>query len=257
MPSFAPKPTHIIVLSLEKLSTVETESVDFVRMSCLGTSVPELEWPVVLTEASRILRPGGVIEIIDDELYPAYLPEARSRPIDHRDSDDEELYPTHLQKKGMHLIDQHFRKMLVDRYGMPEVPHATIENAMEIAFGKKEKKSFHVELPTTIEGLDRKLFQTSPGKGGVTRSVPHDAPAKAQRVLGLDNKPSGDRVSEPFLILQHRLCHLEASDVRMAACGNMHKVLSCRASLIDFIAGPGAEGEGLDEVTDMLWLYER
>lgn len=254
------KPTRIMVYSLEKLSTIGTESVDFVRMSSLGTSVPESEWPIVLTEVRRILKPGGVVEIIDDELYPAYLPKGqRGRTSDTCAGDKD-------QGDGLHRIDREFRRMLVERYGMPKTPHETIDAAMKITFGANEKKRFRVELPSPsfkIIGTEEtrrsgNLLQAFLGQKDVTHSVLHNTPSKAQRVLGLDNGSSGDRVSKPFLIFYpYGLCCMDASEVQMAACGNMHKVLSCRASLIDFIAGPGAEGEKVNEATDMLWAYER
>lgn len=238
----ARKPAHVTVRSLNKLSTIETESVDFVRMSCLGTSIPELEWPVVLTEVRRILRPRGVVEVIDDELYPAHLPKDCLLPI-----------------------DRSFTEMLVKGYGMPVTPHETIEEAMEIAFGASEKKCFRVGLPSpnllVIETEETRrgenLSQTLLGKRDVTRSVPHDTPAKAQRLLGLDNESLDVRVDKPSLIHPYGSDHWDSSDVRMVACGYMHKVLSCRASLIDFIAGSGAKGEKLDGVENELWAYER
>jgi hypothetical protein len=231
------RPAHITVRSLKELSTIKTESVDFVRMSCLGTSIPESDWPIVLTEVRRILQPGGVIEIIDDELYPAHLPEDP--------------------------INIWFRKMLVEGYAMPKKPHETIENAMEIAFGANEKKYFRVELPspnfTVVETEEARrggnVLQSFLGKKDVTHSVLYDTPSKAQRVLGLDNGSSDDR---PFLIIHpYKLCRFDASEVRMAACGYMHKVMSCRASLIDSIVGSDEEGEKFDEVTNALWEYER
>ena len=268
-----PSKTNLhLVRSLRELPTIETESVDFVRMSCLGTSIPESEWPIVLTEVRRILKPGGVVEIIDDEMYPAYLPKVQRGRTSRTSSGDK--YSD--QEADLHPVDRYFREMLVDRYGISKSPHKTIDTVMGIAFGENQKKSFRIELPssnlTIVETEETRwggnLFQAFLGKKDVTQSVPYDTPAKAQRLLGLDNGPSGDRVIKPFLIFhpyelcpldasQVRMATLDASEVRMAACGNMHKVLSCRASLIDSIAGSGAEGDKLDNVKNMLWEYER
>lgn len=251
---------------LDGLPTIKTESVDFVRMSCLGTSIPEAEWPIVLTEVRRILKTGGVIEIIDDELLRVY---AESSAEEHKTPESKNYLSRASDEpgdrgNGLHPIDRYFRQMLVKRYGMPEVPHKTIDTAMEIVFGENDKKHFRVELPSPnfkiveTEEMRRggNLFQTSRGKKDGTQSPPHDTPAKAQRILGLD--ATEDRIGDPFLIFYpHGLCRLDTSEVRMAACGSMHKVLSCRASLIDFIVGPGAEGEELNDITNMLWSYER
>jgi hypothetical protein len=210
-----------------------------------------------LTEVRRILKTGGAIEIIDDELHPAYSPEEQKRrtsPVSTRNRD---------QKDCLHPIDRHFKQMLVDRYGMPETPHRTIDTAMEIVFGANDKKHYRVELPSpNFKHVEARkgghLFHAFRTRKDSGQSTPHDAPAKAQRLLGLDHALAGEKMNEPFLIFyQHGLCRLDASDVRMAACGSMHRVLSCRASLIDFIVGPGVEGEELDQVTNMLWGYER
>jgi len=148
---------------------------------------------------------------------------------------------------------------------MPETPHRTIDTAMEIVFGANDKKHFRVELPSPnfkiIETEETRrsgnLFQAFRGKKDAVQSVPHDTVAKAQRVLGLSTVPAEEKIGESFLIFYpHGLCPLDASEVRMAACGSMHRVLSCRASLIDFIVGPGAEGEELEEITNLLWEYE-
>jgi hypothetical protein len=248
------------VRSLQGLPTIKTESIDFVRMSCLGTSIPEEEWPIVLTEVRRVLSTGGAIEIIDDELvrvYPEFPPEVQDTSRSGGRSSRLSV-ETEDQEDGLHPIDRYFKQMLVERYRMPRKPHRTIDIAMEIVFGANDKKHFRVELPSRsfkiveTEETQRSgsLFQALRGKGEV-----HDTPTKAQRVLGLDSVGGG--VNDPFLIFYpHGLCHLDVSEVQMAACGSMHRVLSCRASLIDFIVGPAAEGEELNEVTDMLWEYE-
>ena len=245
--------------SLDGLPTIKTESVDFVRMSCLGTSVPEAEWPIILAEVRRILKTGGVVEIIDDELCPAYSSEEQKKHGSHSPSRS-------TYRNDLHPVDRYFRQMLVDRYGMPEIPHRTIDAAVEIVFGANDKKEYPVQLPLPdfkIVGTEEmrrggSLFQAFRVNRDTPQPVPHTTPAKAQRVLGLDSVSVGHRSSEPFLIFhQHGLCPLEASEVRMAACGSMHRVLSCRASLIDYIVGSGMQGERLDEITNMLWAYER
>ena len=253
--------------SLSGLLTIKTESVDFVRMSCLGTSIPKAEWPIVLTEVRRILKIGGAIEVIDDEMvrgYPEYFPE-EGEVVELKGRSSRISTESNDQKDGLHPIDRYFREMLVKRYGMPERPHRTIDTAMEIVFGANDKKHFRVELPSpnfkVVETEEARRtgnpFHAFRGKKDAAQSVPHDSTAKAQRILGLGSASMGEKNCEPFLIFYpHGLCRLDASEVRMAACGSMHRVLSCRASLIDFIVGPGAEGEELDEITDMLWAYE-
>lgn len=250
------KPTDILVWhSLDKLSTIKTESVDFIRMSCLGTSIPEQDWPVVLTEVRRTLKPGGVVEIIDDELYPEYLHEVDRGRVSGT------FTGGRGEKDNLHPIDRDFRKML-EGYHMSKAPHKTIESAMGIAFVTNEMKCFRVELPSPniATGGTRRggnVLQTFLGKRDAAKPVPRYTPAKAQRILGLDKGSARGEGRNPSLIFQpYRQCHLDTSEVRMVACGTMHKVLSCRASLIDFIVPPGREDRELGKVTDLLWEYE-
>lgn len=211
---------------------IESGSVDFVRMSCLGTSIPEAKWFDVFAEVRRILKRGGVVEVIDDELVPR----------GHRG--------------GLHPIDRYFRQMLVEKYGMPEMPHKTIDDALERVFGDSDRKHFRVEIPSPnfrvfeLEELrwGANILQAFRSKGDPAQSAPHDT--VKTRVA--------EKIEDPFLIFfPHGLCRLDASEVRMAACGSMHRAMSCRASLIDFIVGSSTEGKELDGVTEMFWDYER
>jgi len=252
-----------VIASLNGLPTIKTESVDFVRMSCLGTSVPKAEWPIVLAEVRRILKTGGAIEVVDDEMIRRYPPKER-QPLEPEDCSSLSSTESWGQEDSLHRIDRYFTEMLVEKYGMPATPHRTVDKAMEIVFGANDKKHFRVELPSPdfkiveTEEMRRggNLLQAFRGKKDFGQSVPPDTAEKAQRILG--SAPVGGGNSGPFLIFYpHGLCRLDASEVRMAACGTMHRVLSCRASLIDSIVGSGASGEELDEINDMLWAYER
>lgn len=45
-----------------------TAQFDFVRMVRMGLHIPEDEWPSVLAEIARILKPHGVLEVIEEDL---------------------------------------------------------------------------------------------------------------------------------------------------------------------------------------------
>lgn len=52
---------------LERLP-FESGHFDFIRLCCLGMGVPEDEWQDLLQEVSRVLKPGGIVEIIEEDL---------------------------------------------------------------------------------------------------------------------------------------------------------------------------------------------
>ncbi|KAH7913582.1 hypothetical protein BJ138DRAFT_1145796 [Hygrophoropsis aurantiaca] len=55
-----------------------TGQFDFVRMVRMGLHVPEDEWQYVLEEIARVLQPGGVLEIIEEDLiFPCQEPETQ------------------------------------------------------------------------------------------------------------------------------------------------------------------------------------
>ncbi|KIK63000.1 hypothetical protein GYMLUDRAFT_242078 [Collybiopsis luxurians FD-317 M1] len=53
---------------------------DFVRMARIGLGVPEDEWQFVLEEVSRVMKPGAVLEILEEDLLFPYCHAARRRP---------------------------------------------------------------------------------------------------------------------------------------------------------------------------------
>lgn len=55
--------------SLKSVSQIPPKSFDLVRMANLTLAIPKARWPHLLKEVKRILRPGGVVEIVDDELF--------------------------------------------------------------------------------------------------------------------------------------------------------------------------------------------
>ncbi|KII85041.1 hypothetical protein PLICRDRAFT_45153 [Plicaturopsis crispa FD-325 SS-3] len=57
-----------------------TGSFDFVRIVGIGLAVPEDEWQFVLEEVSRVLKPGAVVEIIEEDLIFPCSPPPKTRP---------------------------------------------------------------------------------------------------------------------------------------------------------------------------------
>jgi SAM-dependent methyltransferase len=71
------------------------EEFDYVRLSGHTFSIPKASWPWILSEIHRVLRRGGHLEIIEDELvFPMAPPVADCapgpQPVRDADDDDEE-----------------------------------------------------------------------------------------------------------------------------------------------------------------------
>jgi len=59
-------------LSIKYRLPFPDESFDFVRMANLNIAVPHDKWSLIITEARRVLKMGGQLEIIDDEIFFPY-----------------------------------------------------------------------------------------------------------------------------------------------------------------------------------------
>ncbi|OCH95373.1 hypothetical protein OBBRIDRAFT_883930 [Obba rivulosa] len=63
----SPRVTWIRGNFLERLPFPDGQ-FDFVRICCIGLGVPENEWPHLLEEVARVMQPGAVLEVIEEDL---------------------------------------------------------------------------------------------------------------------------------------------------------------------------------------------
>ncbi|KAH9846682.1 hypothetical protein C2E23DRAFT_851900 [Lenzites betulinus] len=69
----------------------EANQFDLVRICCIGLSVPEDSWQDLVEECARILRPGGHIEVVEEDLL---FPAGRTRkPSEEPPPNQEGLQP--------------------------------------------------------------------------------------------------------------------------------------------------------------------
>ncbi|KAI0095227.1 hypothetical protein BDY19DRAFT_75224 [Irpex rosettiformis] len=54
---------------LKRSLSLPPKSFDFIRIAGLTLAIPRDHWSHLLKEVKRLLRPGGIVEIIDDELF--------------------------------------------------------------------------------------------------------------------------------------------------------------------------------------------
>jgi len=59
-------------LSVEYRLPFPDKSFDFVRMANLNIAIPHDRWSLIITEVRRVLKMGGQLEIIDDEIFFPY-----------------------------------------------------------------------------------------------------------------------------------------------------------------------------------------
>ncbi|KDR78877.1 hypothetical protein GALMADRAFT_244511 [Galerina marginata CBS 339.88] len=78
---------------------------DFVRIAGLGLAIPEDEWQAVLEEVHRVMKPGAVLEIIEDDLlFPcssALLQNASSRKSSSSSNSTLQSFDLHKSKSTM------------------------------------------------------------------------------------------------------------------------------------------------------------
>jgi ubiquinone/menaquinone biosynthesis C-methylase UbiE len=60
-----PKNTTFTTLDILQRTTFADQSFDYIHVSKMSTCIPVREWPYLLAELYRILRPGGILEVFD------------------------------------------------------------------------------------------------------------------------------------------------------------------------------------------------
>ncbi|KAF5388526.1 hypothetical protein D9757_004671 [Collybiopsis confluens] len=64
----------------------EDDTFDHIHLSSIATSVPENKWGVLFDEICRVLRPGGSIEMVEDDVIFPVLPRSFTAPMRARRS---------------------------------------------------------------------------------------------------------------------------------------------------------------------------
>jgi Methyltransferase domain len=196
--SYALFPTRclfIFFFSLEPLPFADGV-FDFVRMANISLHIPHSRWTKVLEEVYRVLRPAGVLEIIDDELLWPYLwslPTSPVRPTfpyeDDVDTEDDEYTtrnPDRTRSTKRKILTSHnmglsayeeydsnvalsrsmeemFEKMMWFKYGVHPRPHQFIPDLITDIFDGEldednvnQPRVFKVALPPSGLGIQEK-----------------------------------------------------------------------------------------------------
>lgn len=161
----------------------EDNSFDLVRMAGLNLCIPEARWEGVIQEAHRVLRVGGVLEIIDDEMIWPYLKALPTSPVastksaapttplsldfttgsatvrkEPRKTGSQAQAPIDAYAMYDHNVDSSnrveelFEKMLWFNHGIHPRPHEFIQDRVNNVFGIHDGPStrprvFKVALP--------------------------------------------------------------------------------------------------------------
>lgn len=174
-------------------------SFDLVRMANLTLCIPVSRWKFVLTQVRRVLRPGGRLELIDDELFfPSVIPRAQPRRPQWQRSTSEQAFapqrssslsptkhyrtpqasPNSKNKMGhartpsetefstntaiaAHL-ETIFTNMLANKYGISPRPHLLLEQMLPEVFGPDNVRQTQ-ELELAVPA--RELSDTCQGLG--------------------------------------------------------------------------------------------
>jgi ubiquinone/menaquinone biosynthesis C-methylase UbiE len=137
-------PTFLQMSALEPLDFPD-ESFDLVRMRLIGAFMTRAAWPILLAECKRILRPGGLIVVIEQESLI---------------SNDEQLEAqVGIMYRSMHNIGYTFAHSNA-------TPHLCIgimvkSLLQDVGFSNVTHKSFAVEFSTGAEGHEPFLSNLS------------------------------------------------------------------------------------------------
>jgi len=80
-PSIAKRIQWVYGNILRQRLPFDDEEFDYVHINGMAFAIPELKWPSVFEELYRVLRPGGVIEVIEEDAMFPILPRWFTAPL--------------------------------------------------------------------------------------------------------------------------------------------------------------------------------
>ncbi|KAI0347976.1 hypothetical protein BDW22DRAFT_1320462 [Trametopsis cervina] len=160
------------------------KSFDLVRMANLTLAIPQDRWSHVLKEVKRVLRPGGIVEIVDDEVFfpsiqpapsasherthspdggaarvahpqdgaPTASPRRQSKAVNPTASGSRLSIPAdvsdHRQRSiATRTMETVFQNMLLYEYNVSPTPHQFLEDEILKAFDGVTVKTKEVVIP--------------------------------------------------------------------------------------------------------------
>ncbi|KAI0073958.1 S-adenosyl-L-methionine-dependent methyltransferase [Panus rudis PR-1116 ss-1] len=137
---------------------------DFVRMANLSLAIPHERWPSLLQDVRRVLKWGGRLEIIDDQLFfpkvqwPFEWDKVPGQPT----SPDKDDYPEHLPVPAPFaefkedvwaagFLENNFEEMILKKYKMYPRPHMYIQSALRSVFVRPGMNNY----PKDVKVVDK------------------------------------------------------------------------------------------------------
>ncbi|EFH84692.1 class I SAM-dependent methyltransferase [Ktedonobacter racemifer] len=163
---------HVQVCPLSRPLPFPAESMDLINGRFLHASLPEHLWPLLLEECVRLLRPGGVLHLLEclrgestsaaaGTLYAAYRHSLERRRVASRPSlpgartiraFQPEHLPLRLAKAGLVAVEQ--QKSLLDfSAGMPF--HGTLREQADDFFQLVAPLCTHHHAPLSLEAYQQ------------------------------------------------------------------------------------------------------
>ncbi|KAG2367791.1 hypothetical protein BDR07DRAFT_1326290 [Suillus spraguei] len=91
----------------------DDDEFDHVHMHSLGRGIPENKWGVLFEEVNRVLRPGGVVEVLEDDILFPTLPTWFTAPLRARNKRSDSV---HYPNGSHHRTDK-------PQPDIPPLPH--------------------------------------------------------------------------------------------------------------------------------------
>ncbi|KAH9081769.1 hypothetical protein EDB83DRAFT_2512614 [Lactarius deliciosus] len=180
------------------------KSFDYVRLNDAVVVIPRERWDFVLSEAHRVLRRGGRLELIHDQLcFPFIGPETPvRRPTPrppHYGKSPYDKWEAEMQNcRGMEGL---YLEMLAQRYGVHPQPRDTLVDAIRRQFGGSaashlKVSNAHVCIPSRdfMERSETSMRSTQPKKRdfgiSITIDWGHEKTGKTKNLKAIAAPPA-------------------------------------------------------------------